>query len=138
MGVQDSSALHLVGDDAAHKVGVGAAESGHEVVEGLLKRGRTTTHHTRTVAGVGGHHGTVILCRIPRSSDDTHIHVLCVVLVCTYPLCTLWYAYICVHTHCVHSSVRMYVYIHTTYTLVYVCMCVYRMRYVGPCVSVRL
>ena len=99
MGVQDSGTLHLVGNDAAHKVGVGAAESGHEVVEGFLQK-ETPIHHMCTLAGVGGHHVTVILCRIPHSSGDTHIHVLCV------------------HMHYVHSSIGTYVCIHTMYTLV--------------------
>ena len=33
LGVDDASSFHLVGDYAADKVGVGATESGHQVVQ---------------------------------------------------------------------------------------------------------
>ena len=36
MGVNDTRSLHLVGDDAAHKVGRGVAKGVHEVVKRLL------------------------------------------------------------------------------------------------------
>ena len=35
VGIDETRPLHLVGDDAAHKVGVGVAEGGHQAVEGL-------------------------------------------------------------------------------------------------------
>ena len=35
VGVDEAGPLHLVGDDAAHEVGVGVAEGGHQAVEGL-------------------------------------------------------------------------------------------------------
>ena len=36
MGINDTRTLHLVGDDATHKVGCGVAKRCHEVVKGLL------------------------------------------------------------------------------------------------------